>query len=194
MKKQVLVLLVLVAVLLSGGSLPAVADSYGKITGGIKFVADFYDPPPYIVSAPAWAQVNVIEVEPWVDPDGQTHNAKGWFRYHAKLENTGWVSGHVDISCVVFGEDDDGSYAVTSGQLVSARGSDLGIHVVHKVYDNGTPGRKGDIYSYFVGDALPGWSYEPVCNVPADSPDYYVNAGWYIGPYPVERGNLVIHP
>ena len=104
------------------------------------------------------------------------------------------MGGRVDVSCVVFGEDADVPYAVTSGKVVSAKGMDpavLGTYWVHKVYDNGTPGREGDLFGYFSGDALPGWSYDAVCNVPEDYPDY--TTGWHLE-YPVEMGNLVIHP
>lgn len=194
MKKQVLVLLVLVAVLLlSGGSLPALAESYGKVTGGIQYTMDFYAPFPNMVLTRAWTEFNVLAVEPWIDADGQTHNAKGWFRWKTYHEYTGWVSARVDVSCVVFGEDANGPYAVTSGKVVKEdmQGPTvLGSYWVHKVYDNGTPGREGDLFGYFVGDKSPGWSYDAVCNVPEGKPDY--ETGWHLE-YPVERGNLVVH-
>jgi hypothetical protein len=194
MKKRVLFLVALVAVLLiSGGPLPALADAPGKVTGGIQYTMELYAPFPEIVWTRAWSEFNVVEVDPWIDPNGQTHNAKGWYHIKTYHENTGWLAARVDVSCVAFGQDGAGSYALISGKVVSVRGLEpepLGTYWVHKVYDNGTPGREGDLFGYYAGDAFPGWSYDAVCNVPEGFPDY--STGLHFE-YPVERGDLVIH-
>lgn len=194
MKRPISIMLALTALtLVLGASAPALADCPGKVTGGIQFTMELYAPYPEIVWTPAWAEFNVLAVEPWVDADEQMHNAKGWMRFKTYHENTGWLSARVDVSCVAFGQDAGGPFAVSSGKVVAVDGLDpsiLGTYWIHKVYDNGTPGREGDLFGYFVGDAFPGWSYDALCNVPEGEPDYSTGMHYE---YPVERGNLVIH-
>jgi hypothetical protein len=177
--------------LVLAGSTPVQADAPGTVTGSAQFVMEYYAPYPTIVWADAWAEFNAVADGPWEGGSEEAQRAKGWIRLRLYHETTGWASARTNLSCVQFGEDERGQYALLVSEVVDQSGLDpsvLGTYWVHKVYDNGTPGSQGDLLGYYAGDAFPGWSYDPVCAVPGA----YL-AGWHLE-YPVEGGNLMVRP
>ena len=100
--------------------------------------------------------------------------AKGMLNY--RDANGDWF--RVDIQCVTVLSDE--AKAFFSGPVTSASDSTLvGQWLMVKVYDGGTPGRKGDQ----VWGGI--YSTDPECN-----PDIYPPLD---GPWDVESGNLVVH-
>jgi hypothetical protein len=171
MKKRMLIVLVLVAVLLiSGGSAPVLAGSPRKITGGIHFMA------PMFGLEDGWMRFNVREV-------GPGNSATGWLRWKEYMEEYGWRRVVAHPTCVTFGVYEGKPAAVFVVEIDSKRGwgdGEPGQYIKFWVLDGGTPGRMGDDFTTLTwppaGDP-PGCDYE--------DPTFL--------PFVVDGGNLVLH-
>jgi hypothetical protein len=153
------VLALVVGLLLFAGAGLSLAASPPKATGGVTFttVEDS-------VEIQRRIEFNAHEG----DPD--------WGNLNYRDTNGDWF--RVDIDCVtVLG---DSGLAFFSGPIVSASDSTMvGQWLMVKVYDGGSPGRKGDQ----VWGGM--YSTDPECK-----PGIYPPLD---GPWDVENGNLVVH-
>lgn len=185
MKKRALILLVLMVLpFMLGGSAPALADSPGKITGGVGFLV------PQWGDLRIWIRLNVHEVDPG------THQAAGWCRWKIYSQDLGWRHVGARPTCVVFGEGDDEGTAVLVAQIVSQRGwrsgdyDEVGRYTKFWVRDGGTPGSAGDqwnMQSYQFDPWIEFWPEDEPPDCESFTPDEDP-------PIDVENGNLMIHP
>jgi hypothetical protein len=190
MKKRVLLVLVLMAALVLGGSLIAWADSYGKLTGGMYFVADWGD------KFEVWQEYNVHETEPWENGDGIVHNARGHIDYKIFEEGLGWRRVKTTPICVAFSEDPDGTpMATVVVRLDRVEGwgwGEPGEHSKFFIRDGGTPGSNGDQWNMEYYQVRPEWiEFWPVDVPPPDCvSNIPENRDFW---WDISRGNLVIH-
>ncbi len=196
MKKRVSILLVLVACLpLLGGSLPAVADSPGNITGGINFTV------PEWGDGRFWLRFDVRQVSPDSDEAEGVVN----YRLNCTFNGLKWIQARP--ICVSFGDDNGARAALVVVQIEKYRGFSLvdydhvGGYAKFWVRDGGTPGTEGDQFN------MQSWCDYPKEFWPGEDPGY-PNCAWEIpdcdwasydpdpapGPHDIDGGNLVIRP
>ena len=170
MRKRICIVSVLIAVLLLASSVPAWADSPGKVTGGIHFTAAAF-------GMEGWMRVNVHAT-------GLGDLATGWVRWQEYKESDGWRRLVAHPICVTFGESEGAPAAVFVVQIDSKSGwgdGEAGQYIPFWVRDGGTPGRNGDDFATL--------SWPPQATVPDCG---YREPGFLFAT--IDEGNLMIHP
>jgi hypothetical protein len=192
MRKRVLViaLLSVVVLVLVGGSVTALATSYGKLTGGMYFVADWGG------TYEVWQRYNIHETEPWWDEQGVRHNAVGHIDYKIYHEDWGWRRVDTIPVCIEFGVDTDGTPMATIVlQITRVEGwghGEPGEHSKFFIRDGGTPGSAGDQWNMEYYQAEPWIEFWPKDVPPPEcSSSNPANMDYW---WDISRGDLMIHP
>ena len=193
MKKRLLVLLVLAAIVLTTlGSASALASSPRKATGGAHWTMPFVGiPPEYDPMGYNLAMFNVKELS----PGGPV---KGWYRWNGYHEALGWMKLVADVKCATFGSAGDYPTVTFVAQITKMTPEEIppaslseywftpGHWVKIHALDAGSPGSTGDVIGFW-GDwtGLKGaaFGYNPGCD--PNQPGVLA--------FPVQGGNFVIH-
>jgi hypothetical protein len=188
MKKQVLIVLALMAVLLvCAAPAPVAADPARKITGSVNFEA---------FGSRIWMVYTIHEVDPI------THQAEGriaWWMYNEAFG--GWRRLEARADCVRFGEDIPGAdpqAAVIAGEILSKEGwgpGEPGQWLRWWVRDGGTPSNGVDQWASQLHGIFTDEFWPPE-DMPTPACEYFVpGEAPHTPPQPSDlaNGNLAIH-
>ena len=187
MKKRLSIVVTLtIVLLLAVGSVSASATGARKVTGDVEFTMPFaVVPPGYDRMAACRSGFDAHEA---IDD----RPVKGSYQWQGYTAYTGWVWSSFDVTCVSFGEDDEGPFSVFSGPVTDAGPEwwpvDEGEYLAIWVRDGGTPGSQEDRLGFYIGDDLPAFTADPGC-IPGEGG----LAGRPLAAFPITGGNLVIH-
>jgi hypothetical protein len=141
-KRMVLVLVFVLVFLLPGKTDPVLAQSMGKVTGGVGLV-----PPNWGDYFRVWIEVNVHQL------DSTTYDAKGMIRARVYNPTLGWKRLWFKAECVSFGEVEGKPSATLIARITRRLGWDdvpgagnPGEYLKWRLIDGGTPGAKGDMW------------------------------------------------
>jgi hypothetical protein len=166
MKNRISILLVLIiSLLMLGGTASAGADAARKVTGGFQW---------WFPGFHAWAEVNVHEVAPG--------EAKGSINIKEYDEELGWRRWKGHPVCVAFGETEAGEPAASFVvQIDRIRG-----------WGPGMPGQFAKLWGKDSGSPAPKDEVGLIVWPPVDDqPDCGYEFPW--AQWPSQAGNLVIH-
>jgi hypothetical protein len=142
MRKRIWIVLALMAMLAFVGSVPAWADSPGKVTGVMNL-----EPPDWGMYFRVWIRFDVHQVNP------STYEAEGPIEARVYNEVFGVKRLWYQAKCVNFGEVDGSPAAIVVGQIVRREGWDdiptagnPGEYFKWQLIDGGTPGADGDVW------------------------------------------------
>jgi hypothetical protein len=184
MKKRIVLVLVLVAAfLLPGGTRPALAKRISGVTGGVGL-----EPPDWGDYFRVWIEFNVHQSNP------STYEADGTITARVYNPTLGWKRLWFKAECVSFGKVDGKPAATLVAKIERREGwdnistaGDPGEYLKWQLIDGGTPGSRGDVWRlqyYDYGHFVEYWPTYPdggCDNFRADETNY------------VDYGNLVIH-